>query len=119
GVVEGEIVSVLVKEGDRVEEDQVLAEVMTDKATVQIPSPKRGRIEKVHIQPGEIVPVEAPMFTIALESEAPQPAAPVRPGSEAPTVALMPAVVVPSPERREQNGRRRVLATPATRKLAR
>jgi pyruvate dehydrogenase E2 component (dihydrolipoamide acetyltransferase) len=47
GVVEGEIVKWLVKEGDTVEEDQVVLEVMTDKATVTVPSPRRGKVLKV------------------------------------------------------------------------
>ena len=42
GVVEGEIVKWLVKPGDRIEVDQPMVEVMTDKATVVIPSPKKG-----------------------------------------------------------------------------
>jgi pyruvate dehydrogenase E2 component (dihydrolipoamide acetyltransferase) len=116
GVVEGEIVRVLVKEGDAIEEDQVMAEVMTDKATVQIPSPKKGVIEKVHVAAGQVVPVEAPMFTIALGGA--QVAAPVQqapafdPGE---TRAVLPAVVVP--QKGESDGR--VLATPATRQFAR
>ena len=42
GVVEAEVLKWFVKPGDAVVEDQPLAEVMTDKATVTIPSPKRG-----------------------------------------------------------------------------
>lgn len=129
GVVEGEVVRVLVKEGEVVEEDQVLAEVMTDKATVQIPSPKRGIIEKVHISAGQIVPVEAPMFTIGLGAKpiAPPPSVGVVASyadapSEMPTRAIMPAVVVPSEARMApaaQDDNQRVLATPVTRRLAR
>jgi pyruvate dehydrogenase E2 component (dihydrolipoamide acetyltransferase) len=48
GVVEGEIVKWLVKDGDVVAEDQPLVEVMTDKATVTIPSPKKGRVVQTH-----------------------------------------------------------------------
>ena len=47
GVVEGEIVKWLVKAGDEVSEDQPLVEVMTDKATVTIPSPRQGKVLKV------------------------------------------------------------------------
>jgi pyruvate dehydrogenase E2 component (dihydrolipoamide acetyltransferase) len=43
GVVEGEIVKWLVKPGDTVEEDQGVVELMTDKATVTVPRPARGR----------------------------------------------------------------------------
>jgi len=46
GVVEGEIVKWLVKPGDIVVEDQPMVEVMTDKATVTIPSPKAGKVVK-------------------------------------------------------------------------
>jgi len=44
GVVEGEVVRWLVQEGDQVREDQPLVEVMTDKATVEIPAPRAGRV---------------------------------------------------------------------------
>src|SRR5918911_1627741 len=47
GVVEGEIVSWKVKEGDKVKLDQPLVEVMTDKATVELPSPRAGTVRKV------------------------------------------------------------------------
>ena len=57
GVAEGEVVQWLVAEGDTVEEDQPLAEVMTDKATVEIPSPRAGRIAKLGAAEGETVPV--------------------------------------------------------------
>ena len=48
GVMEGELVKWHVKEGDAVKEDQTLAEVMTDKATVTVPSPRAGRVIKTH-----------------------------------------------------------------------
>ena len=46
GVAEGEILKWLVKEGEAVEEDQPLVEVMTDKVNVQIPSPKDGTVRR-------------------------------------------------------------------------
>src|SRR5450432_3018963 len=46
GVVEGEVVRWLVAEGDVVREDQPLVEIMTDKATVEIPAPRAGRIAR-------------------------------------------------------------------------
>ncbi|MEK7791015.1 MAG: biotin/lipoyl-containing protein, partial [Deltaproteobacteria bacterium] len=52
GVHEGEIVKWLVKEGDHVSEDQPLVEVMTDKATVEIPSPVKGKIQKIYFKEG-------------------------------------------------------------------
>ncbi|HEV8325340.1 MAG TPA: dihydrolipoamide acetyltransferase family protein [Myxococcota bacterium] len=64
GVVEGEIVRWLVKEGDTVREDQPLVEVMTDKATVEIPSPVAGRITTIPWKQGQVVPVEAVLVVI-------------------------------------------------------
>src|SRR5689334_10121936 len=57
GVVEGEIVGWKVKEGDVVALDQPIVEIMTDKATVEIPSPRAGRIAKINYQAGQVCPV--------------------------------------------------------------
>ncbi|MBA3820262.1 MAG: 2-oxo acid dehydrogenase subunit E2, partial [Deltaproteobacteria bacterium] len=57
GVVEGEIVSWKVKVGDQVKLDQPLVEVMTDKATVELPSPRAGTITKINFKDGDICPV--------------------------------------------------------------
>src|SRR3954464_3075832 len=57
GVVEGEIVAWKVKVGDKVRMDQPIVEVMTDKATVEIPSPRAGTIAKINYKDGEICPV--------------------------------------------------------------
>src|SRR5512138_1164484 len=57
GLTEAEIRQVLVREGEVVREDAPLLEVETDKATVEIPSPFGGRVEKVHVHPGQTVKV--------------------------------------------------------------
>ena len=57
GVAEGEIVRWLVKAGEAVKEDQPLVEVMTDKASVEIPSPRTGTIEAILVEEGAVVPV--------------------------------------------------------------
>src|SRR5258706_3759080 len=57
GLTEAEIVAVLVREGDVIEEDAPLLEVETDKAQVEIPSPMSGRVEKIHVEPGQTVKV--------------------------------------------------------------
>jgi pyruvate/2-oxoglutarate dehydrogenase complex dihydrolipoamide acyltransferase (E2) component len=64
GVVEGEIVGWKVAVGDRVAIDQPLVEVMTDKATVEIPSPRAGIIQRIGFQPGDICPVGAVLVVI-------------------------------------------------------
>lgn len=57
GLAEGEIVKWLVAEGDSVAEDQPLVEVMTDKATVEIPSPRAGTVERLVASEGDIVKI--------------------------------------------------------------
>lgn len=64
GVHEGEIVQWHVKEGDKVVEDQDMVEVMTDKATVMIKSPKNGTIAQLKAQEGEMVKVGDVIITI-------------------------------------------------------
>ena len=66
GVVEGEVVRWLVKPGDVVATDQPLCEIMTDKATVEISSPKSGRIARLHGNPGDVVKVHAPLVELEL-----------------------------------------------------
>jgi len=57
GVAEGELVSWLVAPGDRVEEDQPVAEVETDKALVEVPSRYDGTVEELFVEEGDVVPV--------------------------------------------------------------
>ena len=64
GIVECELVKWLIKEGDVIEEDQPVAEVMTDKALVEIPAPHAGTVVKLYCQEGEIARVHAPLFAV-------------------------------------------------------
>ena len=64
GVVEGEVVRWLVKVGDVLREDQPMVEVMTDKATVEIPSPKAGRVLSIDAPEGKLCAVGQVMLTI-------------------------------------------------------
>lgn len=63
GIHEAEIISIKIKEGERVEEDQPLFEVETDKAVVEIPSPYAGIITKIHVQEGQTVTTGSVMVT--------------------------------------------------------
>ncbi|MDE7523306.1 biotin/lipoyl-containing protein, partial [Ligilactobacillus salivarius] len=54
GIHEGEIVKWLVKEGEKLSEDDVLCEVQNDKAVVEIPSPVSGTVEKIHVKEGQV-----------------------------------------------------------------
>lgn len=63
GITEGQIVRVLVAEGDTVAEDQAILEVETDKAAVEIPSPVAGVASKIHVKEGETVAVGQVLVT--------------------------------------------------------
>jgi pyruvate dehydrogenase E2 component (dihydrolipoamide acetyltransferase) len=64
GVIEGEVVRWKVKEGEAIGMDQPMVEVMTDKATVEIPSPRAGKIAKIMYLEGQICPVGKTLVTI-------------------------------------------------------
>ena len=69
GVVECELVEWLVAEGDMVEEDQPIADVMTDKALVQIPAPNAGKITKLYYAKGDIAIVHQPLYAVEVAEE--------------------------------------------------
>ncbi|MFC4448473.1 dihydrolipoamide acetyltransferase family protein [Halorussus aquaticus] len=69
GVAEGEIVSWLVEEGDTVTEDQAVAEVETDKAIVEVPSPVDGTVREIIPEEGEVVAVGSVIITFDVEGE--------------------------------------------------
>ncbi len=127
GVHEGEVVRWLVKEGDRVEEFQPMVEVMTDKATVEIPVPKSGVILKLMAKEGEVVKVGSVLVLIGEPGEVARAAGPPSQTPEAKEkVATVEGAVRTAPPRPQPSTAavatrpsQRVLATPATRKLAR
>lgn len=91
GTAEAELVSWKVAVGDLVEEDQMLAEVMTDKATVELTSPVSGKVVQLHGEAGHQVPVGGPLvsFSVAGRGEGPlepAPAAVAAPAPKAPEV---------------------------------
>jgi pyruvate dehydrogenase E2 component (dihydrolipoamide acetyltransferase) len=99
GVAEGEVVQWFVKEGEMIQEDGPLVSVLTDKANVEIPSPKAGRIAKLHAPVGQKVKVGGLLVTIEM-SEGPSgaaPASPVPAPPPAPTPIVGAAPVPPPP----------------------
>jgi 2-oxoisovalerate dehydrogenase E2 component (dihydrolipoyl transacylase) len=85
GVAEAELVEWHVKVGDLVREDTVLAAVMTDKATVEIPSPVDGEILWLGAEIGDTVSVGSPLIRLKVEGEGTAPASPMDVGqAEAP-----------------------------------
>ncbi|UCF36559.1 MAG: 2-oxo acid dehydrogenase subunit E2 [Acidobacteriota bacterium] len=114
GVVEGEIVRWLVKPADEVEEDQPMVEIMTDKATVEIPSPVKGVVLECRGDEGDIVDVGETLVVIQQEGETEAPAPAEKPAEGKPAEPATPPV-----RKAPEAPARGILATPAVRKLAR
>jgi len=72
GTVEAEIVGWRVKPGDTVAEDDVVVEVMTEKAAVEVPAPVSGRVVSTRGEPGDRVPVGAELIVFETEAHAVQ-----------------------------------------------
>jgi 2-oxoisovalerate dehydrogenase E2 component (dihydrolipoyl transacylase) len=85
GIVECEVVEWLINAGDKIVEDQPVADVMTDKALVQIPSMYTGVVDKLYYAKGEIAKVHAPLFSIIEDGDVSAPSV-----SEAEPVAATP-----------------------------
>src|SRR3989304_2312042 len=78
GVYEGEVVKWFVKEGDSVKENDPVVEVLTDKVTVQIPSPVTGKILQIRAKEGEVVNVGSVLVVFGEAGETVPPAPPRR-----------------------------------------
>ena len=119
GVHEGEVLAVHVAAGQTVKEGDVILEVETDKAAVEIPSPFSGTVAEVLVHPGDLVAVGAVLVTF--DNGAPQTAAgpSTRPrpaeAAAAPKEPSAPKEAAPA----TANRRTPVPASPATRRLAR
>jgi len=145
GIAEAEIVAWHVKVGDTIEEDQQIADMMTDKATVEMESPVAGKVVQLAGEVGDQIPIGSVLAVIETEGadapadEAPVPAAeevPIADGAaeptpaqaeEIPTAAVEASAAPPrSPEPRvepevakKESGGPHVLASPAVRARAR
>ncbi|HBF23422.1 MAG TPA: hypothetical protein DDW23_06355 [Planctomycetes bacterium] len=129
GVQEGEVTRWLVSVGTSVKEDDPVVEVMTDKATVEIPSPAAGKISQHLVGEGDVAQVGDTLFTIEVEGGGESAVeAPTGISSDPKSAEKSDDISVPvcpdagepadSPATRESSGSR-VLAAPATRRLAR
>lgn len=124
GIVECELVEWLVKEGDLIEEDQPVADVMTDKALVQIPAPRAGRVTRLYYAQGEMAKMHSPLFAImpsythSTTTATPAAAPAKKPASsiKAPAAAACQAAV---PQASASRPGGKVLAGPAVRRVAR
>ncbi|TWC70663.1 branched-chain alpha-keto acid dehydrogenase E2 component [Pseudomonas sp. SJZ103] len=128
GIAEVELSQWHVKVGDLVVEDQVLADVMTDKAMVDIPSPVHGKVISLGGEPGEVMAVGSILISIEVEGagnakEAPVVAEPVKAAAvveakPAPVIESQPAPVVTAQAPVARDVDERPLASPAVRKHA-
>ena len=91
GTAEAELVGWHVKVGDTVSEDQLLAEVMTDKATVELTSPVAGTVVALHGDAGQQLPVGGPLVSFKVEGKGNQAAAPAVVAAPAPKADASPA----------------------------
>ena len=117
GVVEGEIVKWHVRPGQNVKEDDPLVEVMTDKATVMIPSPRKGTILETRGEEGGIVKVGAILLTLETADGATKATAQKTEKKETPKAEPQPKQSAPATPQSESS-KGRALATPALRKMA-
>ncbi|HEY6149867.1 MAG TPA: dihydrolipoamide acetyltransferase family protein [Gaiellaceae bacterium] len=106
GLTEGEIARWLVSEGQEIAEDDPLVEVQTDKTTVEIPSPAGGKVARILVAEGEVVPVGTVLVVIGEDSASAAPTEEEQPRAEPAAGA--------APRRHEA----RVRATPLVRRLA-
>lgn len=117
GTVEAEIVACLVKPGDDVQEEQIILEVMTEKASVEVPSPVSGRIVSIAGQPGQSIPVGAEL--VVFETAASKTNGESEPDAKLPAVtsSAVDAPRAPAPAT-EPSQHTRIMASPATRRRA-
>ena len=123
GTVDAEIVAWHTKPGDTVSEDQLIVEVMTDKAAVEVPAPVSGRVISITGAPGDKVAVGSPLIVFDVGGAATAPAAQAVAPADATTRAAPPAAThaAPLPAAAPPPAARsgRVMASPANRRRAR
>jgi pyruvate/2-oxoglutarate dehydrogenase complex dihydrolipoamide acyltransferase (E2) component len=64
GVESADIAEVYIHEGDVIEKDQAICQVETGKATLDVPAPQGGKVVKIHIKPGQSIPVGATLISL-------------------------------------------------------
>ena len=121
---EGTLVRWLKHEGDTVQEGEPIAEIATDKATVEIEAPSSGVLRGIRVAENAVVPVNTPLAYILQEGESlptdgdGKASEPAKPAAAAPQPAPAPTAVAAAPPSAPTNGEERVLASPLARKIA-
>ena len=125
GIVECEVIEWKVKEGDLIEEDQVVVDVSTDKAIVEIPSMYNGRVTKLYYAEGDIAKVHGALFAIEIEGASLMAegslsvAQGTSSGDDGSLLEAEGSQSVVSTEKPTHVNQSKVLTTPAVRKMAR
>lgn len=124
GVNEGELVGWLVKVGDTIAVDQAVAELMTDKATVEVPSPISGVVKELKFKEGDTIEVGKTLIVVdtdgAATKAAPAPKSPTVPvQTSSPVAVSAPVAATQAVSIQPPPADIHVLATPSTRRLAR
>ncbi|MCA9192764.1 MAG: 2-oxo acid dehydrogenase subunit E2 [Planctomycetales bacterium] len=95
GIESGDVLEILVKEGDSVKKDQGLLELETDKATVTVPSPSAGKIVKITVTAGQTVAIGSVIAQLEADGAATAPSTAQTPSQPAPAPAEMNAAAQP------------------------
>lgn len=120
GIVECEVIEWKVKEGDLIEEDQIIVDVSTDKAIVEIPSMYNGRVTKLYYVEGDTARVHAPLFALEVEDAANEQAAVTAHIAEDNVALVTETPKAPQVDKAEAVPfSNKTLTTPAVRKMAR
>jgi len=112
GVTEGELVKWAVKPGDIVKHDQPLCEIMTDKATIEIPSAFEGKVTSLHAKEGDTIRVGQVILKFETEVEAAEVKKAPEPQKPQEKVEQKPAAAAPADKAAQ------LAVSPATRKMA-
>lgn len=99
GIESGDVLELLVAEGDTISKNQSIMELETDKATVEVPSSHAGKVVKIHVGSGQTVQVGGLLLTLEAESEvhaAPTPATPETPAAATAAPEAAPAQPTPA-----------------------
>ena len=120
GIVECEVIKWLVAEGDTVEEDQPVCEVMTDKAMVELPSKHDGVITRIYYAEGETAIVHEPLYAIQVAGQAAAAPVQAQTSNDAASQSSSSSTQAHSDPSSEATGKKRkAVASPAVRRLAR
>ncbi|MCL6481624.1 MAG: 2-oxo acid dehydrogenase subunit E2 [Firmicutes bacterium] len=92
----GDLIRILVAEGDRIEKDQAVLELETDKATIEVPSPVSGTVKQIHVREGTKIKVGQLIFTV--EDGVGAPSAETPASAESGSAVPEPPVAAPVPE---------------------